>query len=570
MRIVRALLTRHPASAYFALTFLVSWGGALLVIGGSGGMLGTTPASDPRFARAVVAMLAGPSVAGLLLTTLVHGRAGLRELWSRLLAWRTDVRWYAVALLTAPVLMAATLFVLSSTDPAFVPGILTSDRKASLLLLSLAVGLSAGVFEELGWTGFAIPTLKRGHGVLATGLMVGIWWSAWHLLPNGWASRAAAGELEIPVYAATTVLGVFIGYLTAFRILMVWVYDHTKSLFIGMLMHASFTTSLLVLNPLNLSGARLATYSFILAAAVWLVVLVGVTPARAALAATIRRHPVLAYYTLVFAISWGGILLVIGGPGGIPGAPEDVERLFPFALVALFAGPSVAGILMTAIVSGKAGLRALVSRLLLWRVSGRWYAAALLPGPVLVATILFALSLGSPEFLPGIITSDNKIGLLIFGLAWGLVGGGLLEELGWTGFAVPTLRQRFGALSTGLIVGLLWGAWHVLIAFWASRGLAGESSLATFVAGFLVFYVVALPAYRVLMVWVYDGSASLLVAMLMHAILSASTMVLQPQAASAHLTWNIVLALALWAIVAAVAAAGRRPLERPSFRRRTA
>src|SRR5262245_15633656 len=115
---------------------------------------------------------------------------------------RVAVAWYAVALLTAPVLMTATLLALSFTSPAFLPGIFTSDQKASILLIGLAVGLSAGVFEELGWTGFAIPTLRQRHRLLATGLIVGI------------------------------------------RVLMVWVYEHTESVFLAMLMHASFTSSL--------------------------------------------------------------------------------------------------------------------------------------------------------------------------------------------------------------------------------------------------------------------------------------------------------------------------------------
>lgn len=277
----------------------------------------------------------------------------------------------------------------------------------------------------------------------------------------------------------------------------------------------------------------------------------------------IQRRPVQTYYALVFAISWGGILILVS-PGGIPGTSEQVTRLFPSVLVMQFAGPSIAGLLMTGLVSGKAGLRELLSRLLRWRVAARWYAAALLTGPILVAAILFSLSLVSPVFVPGIVTAKDRGTLLLFGLAWGLIGGGLLEELGWTGFAVPRLRLRYSALVTGLIVGLLWGAWHLLIAFWAGRALAGEQSLAIFVAGFIAFYVLALPAYRVLMVWVYDHTGSLLVAMLMHAVLSASTLILQPQTSAGHLTWNLILAAALWIIVSAVARRTRRPLPNAS------
>jgi uncharacterized protein len=83
--------------------------------------------------------------------------------------------------------------------------------------------------------------LRQRYGVLATGLIVGIVWSAWHLLPNVWASRAASGELTMPLYFAGTAVGVFVGHLTAFRVLMVWCYEHTQSLFIAMLLHMSLT-----------------------------------------------------------------------------------------------------------------------------------------------------------------------------------------------------------------------------------------------------------------------------------------------------------------------------------------
>jgi len=150
---LKVFVARHSVAAYFALTFVISWGGALLTIGGSGAMRGTTPGSDPRFAYALIAMLAGPSATGVLLTALVHGRAGLREFRTRLLTWRTSMGWYGVALLTAPVVMTATLLALSSISPAFLPGIFTSEDKKSLLLIGLAVGLPAGLFEELEWTG---------------------------------------------------------------------------------------------------------------------------------------------------------------------------------------------------------------------------------------------------------------------------------------------------------------------------------------------------------------------------------------------------------------------------------
>ena len=94
------------------------------------------------------------------------------------------------------------------------------------------------------------------------------------MLPNIWARSASSGELPVSIFLAATVFGVFVGYLTAFRVLMVWVYDRTESQLVAMLMHVSFTASLLILNPLGISGVALLTFSFALAAAVWVIVAV--------------------------------------------------------------------------------------------------------------------------------------------------------------------------------------------------------------------------------------------------------------------------------------------------------
>jgi hypothetical protein len=288
--------------------------------------------------------------------------------------------------------------------------------------------------------------------------------------------------------------------------------------------------------------------------------------------AFIERHPVPTYFALTFAISWGGVLLVIGGPGGIPGPPEQTELLLPFVVLATLAGPSVAGVLLTGLVHGRAGLRDLLARMTRWRAGVRWYAVALLSAPLLVTAVLLALSLASPVFLPGIVTSDDKVALLLVGIAYGLAAG-FFEELGWTGFAVPRLRLRYGVLTTGLIVGLVWGAWHFLVAFWGSGTSSGALSLALFLP-WVLWNVGVLPAYRVLMVWVYDRTGgSLLVAMLMHASLTASLpLILMPLAISGRglLTLYLVLAVALWAVVVGVAVARDKHLSRRSLRRRAA
>jgi membrane protease YdiL (CAAX protease family) len=277
--------------------------------------------------------------------------------------------------------------------------------------------------------------------------------------------------------------------------------------------------------------------------------------------AFIKGHPLVSYFALTFAISWSGVLLVIGGPGGIPGIPEQFETLLPVVILALLAGPSAAGILLTGLVDGRAGFRELLSRLLRWRAGVRWYAVALLTAPLLFMAIPLVLSLLFPEFLPGIFTTDDKASLLLLGIAAGLVAG-IFEELGWTGFAIPRLRLRYGVLTTGLIVGVLWGAWHFLVNFWSSGSPSGAFSLVLLLHSVL-FSVGILPAFRVLMVWVYDRTGSLLVAMLMHVSLTTSNVFFVPLVTGVPLVaWSLVLAAALWVVVAAVAVTNRGQLSR--------
>jgi membrane protease YdiL (CAAX protease family) len=283
----------------------------------------------------------------------------------------------------------------------------------------------------------------------------------------------------------------------------------------------------------------------------------GAVAAAVVLRDLMRSHPVAAYYGLVFAISWGGILIV-ALPTGIPGTADHVARLMPFALLALFAGPSIAGLVMTGLTGGKAGFGALFSRLTRWRVGLRWYAIAVLLAPVLVTVVLLALSLASPQYLPGILSAENKPGRILLGIGMALVGGGLLEELGWTGFVVPRLRLHHAALPVGLFVGVLWGVWHFLIAFWTGGAFAG-GDWAAYGVGVLAFYLAGLTAWRVLLIRLYDRTGSLLLVMLMHASLSASTLILQPTVIGPPFAvWNLALAALLWAVVGVGGGSGWR------------
>ena len=122
-------------------------------------------------------------------------------------------------------------------------------------------------------------------------------------------------------------------------------------------------------------------------------------------------------------------------------------------------------------------------RLRRWRVGARWYAVALLTGPLVMGATVFGLSLIAPDFRPDIVSANDKLGIVAAGIAIGLVGP-FLEELGWTGFALAKLRLSHGVLTTGLIMGLLWGAWHFPM-FAGETDPEGTVPAAVLVAAFL-------------------------------------------------------------------------------------
>ena len=287
---------------------------------------------------------------------------------------------------------------------------------------------------------------------------------------------------------------------------------------------------------------------------------------QARLADVIRRHPVVAYFLLAYGISWGGVALVAGVVGLSGGA------LMLALLVAISAGPTTASLVLTGTLDGQTGYRDLLTRLTRWRVAPRWYAVALLTNPIAMLLVLGALSLASPVYIPGILTSESSLArsmgmasispALIAGLATmvGLVAG-FFEELGWTGFATPRLLARHNCLAAGLTLGLLWATWHIAGDMPGTAAAWGDQ----WPWRVLTWMYAGMVPYRVLMTWVYRHTQSVIVAVLMHTAYTAGQGLLQPGAPGNmdNVVWWGLLGVVLWIIVGLVAIADRAHLLRP-------
>ncbi len=132
--------------------------------------------------------------------------------------------------------------------------------------------------------------------------------------------------------------------------------------------------------------------------------------------------------------------------------------LVPFAFIG-GSGPSVAALVITGRTQGREGVRRLLTSLAAWRVPVRWYLVALgLPPAATALSVLVADGgLGTlRHFNAGVALQSLP---LAYALA--LPFGPLGEELGWRGYALPRLLDRFGVWRATLLLGFLWTFWHV-------------------------------------------------------------------------------------------------------------
>ncbi len=254
-----------------------------------------------------------------------------------------------------------------------------------------------------------------------------------------------------------------------------------------------------------------------------------------------KRYPLLAFFVLMFVISWGLWVPLAVAPEYWLSVFQNPERL-NLAIVPGAYGPCLAALIVTAGSEGVAGLRKLLSGLLIWRVNWAWYVVALLlpAGVSLLATALHMMFGGdAPDFSTPQIYQKQLPGLLMQFSAWTLlvpvflleffIKGALGEEIGWRGFALARLQKKLRALDATLIVALVWAVWaqpllHIL------QGLSGARTPVLLL--FLVTLFGGIPA-QVLTTWLFNstGSSLLLVALFNNAFKVTSLFVASPNAA---------------------------------------
>ena len=238
-----------------------------------------------------------------------------------------------------------------------------------------------------------------------------------------------------------------------------------------------------------------------------------VAPTRRPVGDLARRHPLAAFFVLAYALSWTfwtpyvlseqglGIWAfrfpVVLGSGQLLG-------LLPGA----FAGPLGSALLLTYVTRGRAGLRTWAARLARWRIGVRWYAFAVL--------VLPAVQLAAGLAVPGAVDAvrvPSPLTLMVYlpALVVQVFTTGLSEEPGWRDFALPRSQDAYGPLAGTVLLGVLWGCWHLplMLTEWPHPG-DGPMAVLSFVGGSVLFSIV--------ITWVFNSTGgSLPGAMLVHA-----------------------------------------------------
>lgn len=217
----------------------------------------------------------------------------------------------------------------------------------------------------------------------------------------------------------------------------------------------------------------------------------------------LKRYSLVIGIGLMFLLTWPLDLVNSG----------IIQLDIPF-IVLLFLGWGfvVASLIMTRLTLGRTGVISLLKRFLQWRVGWKWYLVAFFLKPLLVALGVLGHGLVTgikPDFSD--ITAYDLFGegatLWLFVVPFfliDLITNG--EEIGWRGYVLPRLQKKFNALTSSLILGVIWGLWHLLrfLPHWDPVSFA--------------WFMVHILAFSVILTWVYNGTkGSLLMVAIMHA-----------------------------------------------------
>ena len=197
----------------------------------------------------------------------------------------------------------------------------------------------------------------------------------------------------------------------------------------------------------------------------------------------IKKHPLLIFFILAYALSWMVEIPLALEAQGI------IQTRIPFTIHYLAAyGPMCSALIVTGVTGGSCGLREILDRMTKWNIRPGWWLVAVAPlGLYLVVAAILWLVQGQPidlvtmghvDFLPALGLAALPVWILTFGIG---------EETGWRGFALPRLQEGRSALHATSILWVFWALWHLPLFFYSYDVSILPGFLFGLLAGAIVF-----------------------------------------------------------------------------------
>lgn len=207
------------------------------------------------------------------------------------------------------------------------------------------------------------------------------------------------------------------------------------------------------------------------------------------------------FLAITFAITWGVIGSYIFWPHAVTVRFGEISGSHPFFFLATWA-PAIAAFAVVILSGGFVGLKAFLSRLLLWRCPAPWWGFIL----VVIPLVYMAGSLikGGPLLAP---LPPEGLGPVV-SLMFMMLFLGPIEEFGWRGVAQPIFQRYMAPFWAGALIGTVWGIWH-LPAFYLAGVVFAEWSFLPFFVGNIVLAILVTPMFNA-------SRGSLLIPMLFH------------------------------------------------------
>ena len=205
-------------------------------------------------------------------------------------------------------------------------------------------------------------------------------------------------------------------------------------------------------------------------------------------------------------------------------------------------GPIIGAFITSYLFSKKRGMKKLAKKIFKVKVDIKWYLFLFLI-PILINLIVVLIGLLMGIEIKAFFNSSLPLSYIIIFFIYQVFTSGL-EEPGWRGYALEKIQNNYTAEKTGWILGLIWAVWHFpyVISLYAQ---AGFLTMIFSLAGFSM----AIIGQTFIIIWFYNNTKSVFIAILLHAWLNTSATFILGDLTIINPIMGILPAVVTWAVV---------------------